>query len=122
MKIQRIKYFSSMDHTKRLFNLCVSHEDNLGNLRRERTEIADLFQFNSDRKKDLEELTEKLNKGTNERERIIGSSSIGADKLIDVLKNYNGWQRDLLNHNKELLEYDKDAIIEAELNQKLQKR
>lgn len=93
------------DYTNRLDNLSISHEDNLKNLRLIRTKIKELFEFNDDRKKDIEELNEQLEKEKTEREKILGNSSIGAEKLSDVLKNYNAWQRDLKNRNQDQVDY-----------------
>jgi DNA sulfur modification protein DndD len=89
------------DYTNRLDNLSISHEDNLKNLRLVRTKIKELFEFNDDRKKDIEELKEQLDKEKTERDRILGNSSIAEEKLIDVLKNYNAWQKDLKNRNQD---------------------
>jgi DNA sulfur modification protein DndD len=93
------------DYTNRLDNLSISHEDNLKKLRLIRTKIKELFEFNDDRKKDIEELNEQLDKEKTERGRILGNSSIAEEKLIDVLKNYNAWQRDLKNRNQDQVDY-----------------
>lgn len=93
------------DYTNRLDNLSISHEDNLKNLRLIRTKIKELFEFNDHRKKDIEELNEQLDKEKTERDRILGNSSIAEEKLIDVLKNYNAWQRDLKNRNQDQVDY-----------------
>jgi DNA sulfur modification protein DndD len=107
------------DYTNRLFSLSVSHEDNLSNLRDVRNKIRDVFEYNGERKKDLEGLEMKLAKELEEREKIVGLSSIGAERLTHVLKNYNGWQRDLKHHNKELLDYKRQIQnIEDELQSK----
>jgi DNA sulfur modification protein DndD len=104
------------DYTNRLDNLSISHEDNLKNLRLIRTKIKELFEFNDDRKKDIEELNEQLEKEKMERERILGNSIIGAEKLSDVLKNYNAWQRDLKNRNQDQMDYTtKLKSLESEL-------
>ena len=104
------------DYTNRLDNLSITHEDNLKNLRLIRTKIKELFEFNDDRKKDIEELNEQLEKEKIDRERILGNSSIAEEKLIDVLKNYNAWQRDLKNKNQDQVDYTtKLKDIEAEL-------
>jgi len=97
--------FFKLDYTNRLENLSISHEDNLKNLRLIRTKIKELFEFNDDRKKDIEELNEQLEKEKTERERILGNSSIAEEKLIDVLKNYNAWQNDLKNRNQDQVNY-----------------
>jgi DNA sulfur modification protein DndD len=111
------------DYTNRLDNLSISHEDNLKNLRLIRTKIKELFEFNDDRKKDIEELNEQLEKEKTEREKILGNSSIGAKKLSDVLKNYNAWQRDLKNRNQDQVDYTtKLKNIESELKAKKEEK
>jgi DNA sulfur modification protein DndD len=107
------------DYTNRLDNLSISHEDNLKNLRLIRTKIKELFEFNDDRKNDIEELNEQLDKEKTERDRILGNSSIAEEKLIDVLKNYNSWQRDLKNRNQDQVDYTtKLKSLESELKAK----
>lgn len=111
------------DYTNRLDNLSISHEDNLKNLRLIRTKIKELFEFNNDRKKDIEELNEQLEKEKTEREKILGNSSIGAEKLSDVLKNYNAWQRDLKNRNQDQVDYTtKLKSLESELKAKKEEK
>jgi DNA sulfur modification protein DndD len=111
------------DYTNRLDNLSISHEDNLKNLRQIRTKIKELFEFNDDRKKDIEELNEQLEKEKTEREKILGNSSIAEEKLSDVLKNYNSWQRDLKNRNQDQVDYTtKLKNIESELKKKKKKK
>ena len=105
-----------VDYTNRLENLSISHEDNLKNLRSIRTKIKELFQFNDDRKKEIEELNEQLEKEKLERERILGDSSIAEEELIDVFKNYNGWQDDLKSRNQDHLRYTSEyEKIETQL-------
>lgn len=104
------------DYTNRLLNLSVSHEDNLKNLREIRTKIKDLFEFNADRKKDIRVLSEQLDKEKTEREKVLGDSIIAEEKLVNVLKNYNSWQRDLRQKGKEQMDYEaKLKDIEAKL-------
>lgn len=111
------------DYTNRLDNLSISHEDNLKNLRLIRTKIKELFEFNDNRKKDIEELNEQLEKEKTEREKILGNSSIGAEKLSDVLKNYNAWQRDLKNRNQDQVDYTtKLKSLESELKAKKEEK
>ena len=93
------------DYTSRLENLSISQDNDLKRLRLIKSNIKDVFEFNDNRKKDIEEWNEKLEKEISEREKILGNSSIGPDKLIDVLKNYNAWQKDLKNRNQEQLDY-----------------
>lgn len=111
------------DYTNRLDNLSISHEDNLKNLRLIRTKIKELFEFNDDRKKDIEELNEQLDVEKTERDKILGNSSIAEEKLIDVLKNYNAWQRDLKNRNQDQLDYtSKLKNIETDLKVKKEEK
>ncbi|MBK8330502.1 MAG: AAA family ATPase [Bacteroidetes bacterium] len=115
--------FFKFDYTNRLDNLSISHEDNLKNLRLIRTKIEDVFEFNDDRKKVNEELNEQLEKEKTERDRILGNSSIAEEKLIDVLKNYNAWQRDLKNRNQDHVDYTtKLKNIESELKIKKEEK
>ena len=112
-----------LDYTNRLENLSISHEDNLKNLRSIRTKIKELFEFNNDRKKEIEELNEQLEKEKLERERILGNSSIAEEKLIDVLKNYNAWQDDLKNRNRDQLRYTSEyEKLEAQLKIKKEEK
>lgn len=105
------------DYLSKLFTMGANHEDNLANLRDTRNNIKELFEFNLERKKILEELNQKLEKELAERENIIGSSSIGAERLTSVLKNYNGWQRDLKTLNKDLNDYKHQLqILDEELS------
>lgn len=111
------------DYTNRLENLSISHEDNLKNLRLIRNKIKELFEFNDERKKDIEELNEQLEKEKTEREKTLGNSSIGAEKLSDVLKNYNAWQKDLKNRNQDQLDFTtKLKNIESELEAKKEEK
>jgi DNA sulfur modification protein DndD len=120
---EKDEHLFQFDYTNRLENLSISHEDNLKNLRLIRTQIKDLFKFNDDRKKDVKELGEALEKEKTERERILGNSSLAAEKLIDVLKNYNTWQRDLKNRNQDQLDYKtKLKNIDSELKLKKEEK
>jgi DNA sulfur modification protein DndD len=94
------------DYTSRLFNMSYNHEDNLKSLRNIRSTIKDLFEFNKDRKREIEDLQEKLDKEKAERERILGHSSMAEEKLLDVMKNYTAWQSDLKQKYKEQVDYD----------------
>jgi DNA sulfur modification protein DndD len=111
------------DHTTRLFNLGVAHEDNLAKLRGIKEKIEGHFEFNDKRKADLVEFTESLNNEISEREKIIGNSTTGADNLTQVLKNYNGWQRDLTNLNREVLDYERELKeVNAEIKTKKEEK
>lgn len=107
------------DYINKLEHLSISHEDNLKNIRLIKSNIKELFEFNSARKKDIEDLNEKLEKEKSEREKLLGNSSIGAEKLSSVLKNYNAWQNDIKIRNQHHLDYtSKLNTINLELNSK----
>ena len=122
-KLDKDEPLFKYDYTNRLDNLSISHEDNLKNLRLIRTKIKELFEFNDDRKKVIEELNEQLDNEKTERDRILGNSSIAEEKLSDVLKNYNAWQRDLKNRNQEQVDYTtKLKSLESELKAKKEEK
>lgn len=111
------------DYTTKLVYLSEIQEDNLKNLREIRTTIKDLFEFNAARKNEVELLYEQLEKEKTEREKVLGNSSIGEEKLNDVLKNYTGWQRDLKQKGKEQIDYEaKLKDIEAQLKAKKEEK
>lgn len=107
------------DFTNRLEHLSVSHEDNLKNLRSIRSNIKEFFEFNKTRKDEIDELNKALDKEKLERERILGKSTLIEEKLINVLKNYNAWQGDLKDKNKDVLNYD--SKLKATLDELKQK-
>jgi DNA sulfur modification protein DndD len=100
------------NYINRLVHISTNQEDGLSKLRNINQEIEDLFNFNQARKNDLVELRNKLEKELEERDRIIGNSAIGSEKLSVVLKDYNSWQRDIkrLNQDVNSLESDIDKI------------
>lgn len=111
------------DYSTKLGYLCNSHEDNLKNLRLIRKKIKEHFEFNNERKKDIEELNEKLEKEKSEREKILGNSSFGAEKLSSVLKDYNAWQTNLRDRNNEKVTYTANLKeIESELKAKKEEK
>lgn len=117
------EFLFKYDYTNRLDNMSISHEDNLKNLKLIRTKIKELFEFNDARKNDIVELNEQLDKEKTERERILGNSSIAEEKLIDVLKNYNAWQRDLKNRNQDQVDNtSKLKSLESELKAKKEEK
>jgi DNA sulfur modification protein DndD len=100
------------NYINRLVNISTNQEDGLSKLRNINQEIEDLFNFNQARKTDLVELRNKLEKELQERDRIIGNSAIGSEKLSVVLKDYNSWQRDIKRLNQDIngLQSDIDKI------------
>ncbi len=104
------------NYIQRLVNLSANHEDNLLRIRSIYSNIEELFAFNQSRKNDIFRLNEKLEKEIQERNKIIGNSAIGQEKLGVVLRDYNEWQRDLIKFNKNNLDFD---IEINKLNSKL---
>jgi DNA sulfur modification protein DndD len=122
-KLDKDEPLFKYDYTNRLENLSISHEDNLKNLRLIKTKIKELFEYNDDRKKDIEELNEQLDNEKTERDRILGNSNIAEEKLSDVLKNYNAWQRDLKNRNQDQVDYlTKLKSIDSDLKAKKEEK
>ena len=111
------------NYINRLVNISTNQEDSLSKLRNINQEIEDLFNFNQARKTDLVELRNKLEKELQERDRIIGNSAIGSEKLSVVLKDYNSWQRDIktLNQDVNKLQIEIDKISEQLDDLKAQK-
>jgi len=107
------------DYLTRLFAMGTQQEDGLAKLREIKENITDRFEFNKKRKQDLEECREKLEKELAERDKIVGLSNIGADRLTDVFKNYNGWYQDLKRLEMDLNEKGKKLQqIDNELKDK----
>jgi DNA sulfur modification protein DndD len=93
------------DYTIRLSNLSISHEDNLKNLRLIRTKIKDVFEFNKTRKQKVSELQQKLESEEEERDRILGNSTIAQEKLSSIHTSYNAWQTDLRRRYQEQVDH-----------------
>jgi DNA sulfur modification protein DndD len=111
------------DYTNRLYNLSISHEDNLKNLRLIKTKIKELFEFNDARKKDIDELNELLDNEKVERDKILGNSTIAEEKLIDLFKNYTAWQNDHKDRIKDQAEYNtKIKGLSKELEEKKEEK
>lgn len=90
------------DYTNRLDNMAISHEDNLKNLRLIRGDIQDRFELNDSRKADNDELESQIMNQKQEKERIFGlSDGASENELLQVFKNYSGWQEDLRGYTKD---------------------
>jgi DNA sulfur modification protein DndD len=113
-KVEEPKKVFEFNYINRLVNISTNQEDGLLKLRNINQEIEDLFDFNQARKNDLVELRNKLEKELQERDRIIGNSAIGSEKLSVVLKDYNNWQKDIktLNQDVNKLQPEIDKITE----------
>ncbi|MAB47207.1 MAG: hypothetical protein CMC05_01120 [Flavobacteriaceae bacterium] len=94
------------NYVSRLVNLSSNQEDNLSKLNSINTEIQDMFEFNQARKNELIELKEKLEIEITERNRIIGNSAVGSERLGVVLKDYNVWQDDVKKLNEDSVDYE----------------
>lgn len=119
------KKLFQFNYISRLVNLSTNQEDNLSKLNSINNEIEDMFEFNQARKNDLIELKEKLEIELKERNRIIGNSAVGSERLGVVLKDYNLWQDDVKKLNEESVDYevkikDYDSKLEV-LNEQKEK-
>lgn len=98
----------SKDYVSRLVNMSTNHDESLSRLRKIDGDITEFFTFNDARRKELEELQNKLAAEVKERENIVGNSIGGSDKLVDVHKNYNAWQKALTNLNRDQIKLEQD--------------
>lgn len=87
------------DYTSRLEHISFVHQGNLSKIKLIRDNIKEHFAFNDDRKRDVKKLENDLEKEKADRSYILGNSSLVEEKLTNVLRNYNSWQRDLKNRN-----------------------
>ena len=88
------------NYLNRLENYSMSHEDNLKNIRILRSKINELFEFNANRKQDIEILKAQLELEQSERSKILGDSSRSEESLKSTLSNYNTWQNSLRTQNE----------------------
>jgi DNA sulfur modification protein DndD len=86
------------------------HEDSLVSLREIRSNIQGLFELNDRIRSEVEKLQSNLEIEIEERNRIIGNSPIGESRLQDVLKNYNGWQKDLAKYLKDETDFNRQLV------------
>ena len=105
-QIDRILFENN--YTQKLLNLSTSHENSLSSLRNIEAEIKDRFQFNTERKEKIKLLKEELENEIEDREKVIGKSSVGEKKLISIVKNYTGWQRDITRIIKKISELEQE--------------
>jgi DNA sulfur modification protein DndD len=95
------------NYIKGLVNLATNHDTSILKFRSVIPEIQDKFDFNRSREEDSVRLQEDIDKEKLERTKILGESTLGEERLLDVIKNYNQWQADIRNSNrsKDTLEY-----------------
>ena len=108
------------NYVNRLVSVSTSQEDNLSKIKSINSEITEVYEFNQERKNDLAQLNKKLEKEIEERSKIIGNSNIGSEKLGVVLKDYEEWQKDIIDFNKNLNKYESE-IKENETKLKILK-
>lgn len=95
------------NYLKSLVNMATNHDTSIVRFRSVIPEIQDKFDFNNSREEDSSRFQEQIDKEKLDRTKILGDSSLGEDRLLDVIKNYNQWQADINNANrtKVTLEY-----------------
>ncbi len=122
-KKKQRKYLFKHNYIQLLFKLGSTHEDSLSDLRAKKTEIEDRFSLNAGRLRDIEKLREQLESEEKDREKIIGTSVMGEERLSNILKNYNNWQKDKISIDRKLssLKLDKERINKA-LEEKIRQK
>lgn len=111
------------DYTTRLTHLGTNHEESLRDLKSIKSSIKDRFTFNQERMVDIQNLEEQLENEKDERNKLIGQSSIGEERLEDLFKNYRSWHSDLSDRRADFRNWDgKVKEIEKELRQKKEKK
>lgn len=95
------------NYLRSLVNMSTNHDTSILRFRSVIPEIQEKFDFNKSREEDSMRFQEKIDEEKLERTKILGNSSLGEDRLLDVIKNYNQWQTDIINANrtKVTLEY-----------------
>lgn len=106
------KMLFKYDYTNRLEVLSATHEDSLIDLRLIEEKIQSQFEFNEERKKDIEDLEKKLEEHILDRDRITGKAGKTNDEIVDLMKYYGSWQSDLTDKNKDQFMFDikEDAL------------
>jgi DNA sulfur modification protein DndD len=100
IKTEDNKPLFQYNYLNRLENYSMSHEDNLKNIRILRSKINELFEFNANRKQDIEILKAQLELEQSERSKILGDSSKSEEGLKSTLSSYNTWQNNLRTQNE----------------------
>lgn len=107
------------EFTKRLENLSLTHEDRLKDLRLIRTSISELFELNKKRRSQIVLNEGYIQQAKNERDKILGKSSLAEESLSSVLTNYNTWSEDLIDKSN----WKTDYSLELEsITEKLAKK
>ena len=98
------------DFVTSLETISRNQENKLSDLRKINSKISDQFEFNQDRKNEKRKWNDKLESLMDDRTRIIGNSSQGADSLSNVLINYNQWVDELKRYELEKVDYKKKIL------------
>lgn len=95
------------NYLRGLVNMSTNHDTSILRFRSVIPEIQEKFDFNKSREEDSMRFQEQIDEEKLERTKILGNSSLSEDRLLDVIKNYNQWQTDIINANrtKVTLEY-----------------
>jgi DNA sulfur modification protein DndD len=111
------------NYLKSLVNLATNHDTSILKFRSVIPEIQDKFEFNKSREEDSANLQDLIDREKLERTKILGDSSLGEDRLLDVIKNYNQWQADIRNANrsKDTLDHQYKEACEI-LDSKIEQR
>ena len=111
------------NYLRSLVNLSTNHDTSILRFRSVISEIKEKFDFNKSRDEDSNRLKEQIDNEKLERTKILGNSSLGEERLLDVIKNYNQWQTDIINANrsKVTLEYQYREASES-LESKIEQR
>ncbi len=111
------------NYLKSLVNLATNHDTSILKFRSVIPDIQDKFEFNKSREEDSVNIQEQIDREKLERTKILGDSSLGEERLLDVIKNYNQWQTDIRNANrsKDTLEYQYKEACDT-LDSKIEQR
>jgi DNA sulfur modification protein DndD len=111
------------NYLRSLVNMSTNHDTSILRFRSVISEIKEKFEFNKSRDEDSNRLKEQIDNEKIERTKILGNSSLGEERLLDVIKNYNQWQTDIINANrsKVTLDYQYKEASES-LESKIEQR
>jgi DNA sulfur modification protein DndD len=88
------------NYLRSLVNMSTNHDTSILKFRSVIPEIQEKFDFNKSREEDSVKFQLEIDKEKLERTKILGDSSLGEERLLDVIKNYNQWQSDIINANR----------------------
>jgi len=111
------------NYLRSLVNMSTNHDTSILRFRSIISEIKEKFEFNKSRDEDSNRFKDQIDNEKLERTKILGNSSLGEERLLDVIKNYNQWQTDIINANrsKVTLDYQYKEASES-LESKIEQR